>query len=68
MVFLLLMHHRIQHGNPFLKRKVAIGHNYKSAESLIDNHKKFCEIAKQTYQNASKLFKAADEVIATGWL
>jgi hypothetical protein len=56
------------HGEPFLKRKVAIGHDYKSACSLMENHEKFCGIANQTYENAKKLFKAADEVIQTGYL
>lgn len=55
-----------EHGEPFLKRKIAIGHDCKTAKGLVENHEKFCEIAKQTYQNAAKLFIAADEVVQHG--
>ncbi|KAI6182063.1 CRAL-TRIO domain-containing protein [Aphelenchoides bicaudatus] len=55
-----------EHGEPFLKRKIAIGHDNKSAKSLADHHEKFCEIASLTYQNAKKLFIASRDVINHG--
>jgi hypothetical protein len=54
------------HGETFLKRKIAIGHDYQSAKSLENNHQKFRSIAESTYQNAKDLFKAAEEVMMHG--
>lgn len=55
------------HGEPFLKRKVAIGKNVEEARKLDRMHTEFKDkIAENTYMNATQLQHASEELIRAG--
>uniref|UniRef100_A0A915CN38 CRAL-TRIO domain-containing protein n=1 Tax=Ditylenchus dipsaci TaxID=166011 RepID=A0A915CN38_9BILA len=55
-----------QHGEPFLRRKIAIGQDRVSATSLSVNHENFRNVAMNTYRNANQLFTMAAELKNAG--
>lgn len=57
-----------QHGEPFLRRKIAIGHDRASSNSLNINHENFRNVAMNTYRNANQLFAMAQELKNAGKL
>lgn len=57
-----------QHGEPFLRRKIAVGHDRASAQSLSLNHENFRAVAMNTYRNANQLFAMAEELKGSGEL
>lgn len=55
-----------QHGEPFLHRKIAIGHDLQSAQNLTNNHENFKKVAENTYRNARQLFTMAQQLKNSG--
>lgn len=54
------------HGEPYLKRKISIGHDKNTAETLSHLHEQFRQVATNTYKNANQLLSMGEELKNSG--
>lgn len=54
------------HGEPFLRKKTAIGENTDQAKHLANHHESFQRVASNTYRNAQQLFQVGTRLRSSG--